>query len=143
MIKRKNAIRLVGLIVFALVLSWLSNFLAPTKPKLPGLQDIEAHDYKLVNIETRKFDLNGKLLYALNAKTLMHYPQKDESLLEKPVLVQHSRQGDIIETSADRAILKDDNKTIEMQDNVITTQKTRGGRILARANSEQLTLQLQ
>ena len=143
MIKPKNAYRIIGLVLFALFLSWLTNFLAPTKPGIPGTREPDTHDYSLTNLRTQKFGSNGKLVYRLNAQSLKHFPQDDISLLEKPVLLQYTSKGDIVETTADKAVLRDQNKTIEMQKNVVTIQKNRGGKILARANSQQLIVQLQ
>jgi lipopolysaccharide export system protein LptC len=143
MIKPKNAYRIIGLVLFALFLSWLTNFLAPTKPREPGTQELEAYDYSITNLHTQKFGSNGKLIYQLNAQSLKHFPEDDTSLLEKPFLLQYTNKGDIIETTADKAVLRDQNKTIEMQKNVVTVQKTRSGKILARANSQQLIVQLQ
>lgn len=143
MIKPKNAIRITALVLFALFLSWLTNFLAPVKPGKPGVKEEESHDYSLTNLRTEKFGANGKLLYKLDAKNLKHYPKKDISLLDKPVLLQYTKKGDIVETTADKAVLRDNNKIIEMQQNVVTIQKTRGGKVLARANTQQLIIQLQ
>lgn len=143
MIKPKNAFRIIGLVVFALFLSWLTNFLAPVKPKKPGIMEQDSHDYSLTNLHTEKFGLNGKLVYKLMARNLRHFPKKDISLLEKPVLVQYTDKGDIVETTAQNAVLRDKNKTIVMQGNVLTVQKTRRGKVLARAKSNQLIVQLQ
>jgi len=143
MIKPKNAYRIIGLVFFALFLSWLTNFLAPTKPGKPGIQEVDEHDYSLTNLRTQKFGSNGKLMYRLDAQSLKHFPRDDISLLEKPILLQYTNKGDVVETTADKAVLRDQNKTIEMQKNVVTVQKTRSGKILARANSQQLIVQLQ
>jgi len=143
MIKPKNAYRIIGLVLFALLLSWLTNFLAPTKPGKPGIPEVDEHDYSITDLSTEKFGSNGKLIYRLNAQSLKHFPKDDISFLEKPVLLQYSNNGDIIETTADKAELRDQNKTIEMQKNVVTVQKTRAGKILARANTQQLIVQLQ
>jgi lipopolysaccharide export system protein LptC len=143
MIKPKNAYRIIGLVLFALFLSWLTNFLAPAKPREPGTQELEAYDYSITNLHTQKFGSNGKLIYRLNAQSLRHFPEDDTSLLEKPFLLQYSNKGDIVETTADQAVLRDQNKTIEMRKNVVTVQKTRSGKVLARANSQQLIVQLQ
>ena len=143
MIKPKNAFRIIGLVVFALFLSWLTNFLAPAKPKKPGIPEQDSHDYSLTNLRTEKFGLNGKLVYRLKARNLKHFPEKDISLLEQPVLVQYTNTGDIVETTSDNAVLRDNNKTIVMRGNVLTVQKTRSGKVLARAKSKQLIVQLQ
>jgi LPS export ABC transporter protein LptC len=143
MIKPKNAYRIIGLVLFALFLSWLTNFLMPVKPKKPGLPEEDSHDYSLTNLRTQKFGTNGRLMYKLDAKSLKHFPKKDISLLEKPVLLQYTNKGDIVETTADKAILRDNNKIIEMQKNVLTVQKSRSGKVLARASSQQLIVQLQ
>jgi len=143
MIKPKNAFRIVGLVLFALFLSWLTNFLTPVKPKKAGVPEEDSHDYSLTNLRTQKFGPDGRLIYKLDAKSLRHFPKQDISLLEKPVLLQYTSKGDIVETTADKAVLRDNNKTIEMQKNVLTIQKTRSGKVLARANSQQLIVQLQ
>jgi len=143
MVKPKNVYRIVGLVLFALFLSWLTSFLAPKKPVPKDMQTADRHDYSLTSLHTEKFGSTGKIVYTLMAKSLKHYPGKNASLLTKPVLLQYTKQGDIVETSADNATLQDNNKSIEMQDNVVTTQRTRKGKVLARATSQQLVVQLQ
>ena len=143
MIKPKNAYRITGLVLFALFLSWLINFLMPVKMKTPDIQAQDSHDYRLTNLSTKKFGVNGKLKYKLDAESLKHFPGKKISLLQKPVLLQYTSGGDIVETKADHAILQDNNTSIEMRDNVATIQKTRKGKVLARARSQQLVVKLQ
>lgn len=143
MINRKRTVRLLALIVFALTLSWLTDFLAPRAPRPKDPKALPEHDYRLENIDTRKFRKNGKLQFRLKAHTMTHYPEQNSSLLTRPVLVQYAVDGTIVETRADEADLGDENRTITMRGNVITLQRDRAGKLLARANAGTLTLQLQ
>lgn len=143
MINRKRTVLLLGLVAFAVTLSWLSAFLEPRKPGLKTTIARPESDYRVAGLDTSKFRKDGTLQFRLKAKTLIHYPNRRHSRLEQPLLLQYSDDGNIIETRANHALLADANKTIEMRDEVVTTQRNRHGKLLAQAKTSQLTLRLQ
>jgi len=143
MINRRSALRILWLMVFAIALSSLVNFL---EPRRPGLRDTGAraeHDYRITGLDTRKFAVDGRLHYHLQAHTMTHLPARNLSLLERPHLWQYDTNGNSIETTADQANLSDDRGRIEMRGNVITRQRDRTGKLLAQAETGTLTLKLQ
>lgn len=143
MINRKSATRTLWLIVFAIAVSSLINFL---QPRRPGLRDTAAraeHDYRITGLDTRKFAANGKLRYRLQARTMTHFPARKSSSLAQPRLWQYDANGNTVETTADQASLSDDRDRIEMRGNVVTRQRDNKGRLLAQAETGKLTLQLQ
>lgn len=143
MINRKSATRTLWLIVFAIAVSSLINFL---QPRRPGLRDTAAraeHDYRITGLDTRKFTANGKLHYRLQARTMTHLPARKSSLLVQPRLWQYDANGNTVETTADQASLSDDRDRIEMRGNVVTRQRDNRGKLLAQAETGKLTLQLQ
>lgn len=143
MINRKRTFLLLGLVAFAVLLSWLSAFLEPRKPGLKTAIARPESDYRVASLDTSKFRKDGELHFRLRAKTLTHFPGRGHSRLEQPLLLQYGDNGNIIETRANHALLADTNKTIEMRDEVVTTQHDKHGKLLAQAKTSQLTLRLQ
>jgi len=143
MINRKSATRTLWLIVFAIAVSSLINFLQPRRPGLRDTTVRAEHDYRITGLDTRKFAADGKLHYRLQARTMTHLPARESSLLVQPRLWQYDANGNTVETTADQASLSDDRERIEMRGNVVTRQRDREGKLLAQVETGKLTLQLQ
>ncbi len=143
MINRKRTIRFLSLIIFASGLWWLSEFLSPPTVQLPAEVTKQSYDFRLTNPDTNQFDNTGRLMYALKASTLTHFPGKKVSHLRQPVLIQFAADGRTVETRSDTAVLNDNSEIIVMNGNVVTIQKDTSGNIQTRANTNQLTIKLQ
>lgn len=143
MINRKRTLRILWLIIFAIALSSLMNFLEPRAPDDKTAFATGGHDYRVTGVKTTKFNASGKIQYRLQAKAMTHFPDKKSSVLIEPVLQQYNADGSSLETRADEASLADDRKIILMRKNVVTRQVNRSGHLVAQARTNQLSLQLQ
>jgi lipopolysaccharide export system protein LptC len=93
--RRRNIVLLIGfgavlVLAFYTTLYWHNN---PPLSLLGEQRDKDRIDLFAEQIHGIKFDSDGKLVETLWAQRLDHYPERNESILAKPVLEAKSNDG--------------------------------------------------
>ena len=140
MINRSRMLQLMGLMLFAITLFWLSEMLTIPKPAVVDDTSTPTHDYIIGNMESHILDKNGKPKFVLSATHLTHYPKQKHSQLQRPVLLQFNANGSTTRTTAMRGLLPDDGKRIIMTGDVRIKRPGSNRQSLVQAKTERLEI---
>lgn len=80
-------------------------------------------DYYTVNSTFREYNEAGVLSRSLTTDRLLHYPDTEETTLEKPVIITYDEQGKALwQAKADTGLLEGDGSRFQLNQNVIVWQ---------------------
>ncbi len=82
----------------------------------------EDADYFLVNANIRQYNETGHLEYTLESSSITHYPHNDNTLLQKPVVNNYGKPGEVFNSVSQSGKLLPGGNDLELWDNVIITQ---------------------
>ncbi|MGO2354525.1 MAG: LPS export ABC transporter periplasmic protein LptC [Marinomonas foliarum] len=120
LLKTKNTLILVVIIMLAIAISWYSTE--------PGKNLVEADalrgspDYFVTEVQIKEFDKSGTLIESMNAKQTFHYDLQDKTFLEQPSVARYSESGQW-NAKADKGVIEDGSNDILLTDNVRATKK--------------------
>lgn len=80
-------------------------------------------DFIVENFTARNMDKNGKPASTLTAKRMKHYPDTEQSELEKPFLVQLNDNGPPVHISADRGLIAGTGDEVRLYGNVVVERQ--------------------
>lgn len=108
---------LVLALMLALVTFWINQTVLEQGPKLDGSNRHDP-DYMLGNFVTTQTDAQGKLRYVLAAAEMMHYPDDDSTVLQRPRFTQYAVNKPYTQIQGLRGYVSSDGEEVEFVDNV-------------------------
>jgi lipopolysaccharide export system protein LptC len=108
---------LVLAILLALVTFWINLTVEEQGPKIDGSNRHDP-DYTMNNFVTTQTEPSGKLSYVLAATEMVHYPDDDSTVLQRPRFTQFATNKPYTQIEALRGYVSSNGEEIELVDNV-------------------------
>jgi lipopolysaccharide export system protein LptC len=108
---------LVLAILLALVTFWINLTVEEQGPKIDGSNRHDP-DYTMNNFVTTQTERSGKLSYVLAAAEMVHYPDDDSTVLQRPRYTQFATNKPYTQIEALRGYVSSNGEEIELVDNV-------------------------
>jgi lipopolysaccharide export system protein LptC len=103
--------------LLALVTFWINLTVEEQGPKIDGSNRHDP-DYTMNNFVTTQTELSGKLSYVLAAAEMLHYPDDDSTVLQRPRFTHFSTNKPYTQIEALRGYVSSNGEEIELVDNV-------------------------
>lgn len=104
-------------ILLALLTFWISETVELQGPKIDGSNRHDP-DYTMRNFVTTQTDAAGRLRYVLAATEMLHYPDDDSTVLQRPRFTQFSLNKPYTQIEGLRGYISSDGNEVELLDNV-------------------------
>lgn len=108
---------LILAIALAIITFWINLTVEQQGPKIDGSNRHDP-DYTMSNFVTTQTDVTGKLRYVLAAAEMVHYPDDDSTVLQRPRFTQYTTDKPYTQIEGLRAYVSSDGEEIELVDNV-------------------------
>jgi lipopolysaccharide export system protein LptC len=108
---------LVLAIALAIITFWINLTVEQQGPKIDGSNRHDP-DYTMNNFITTQTDVTGKLRYVLAAAEMVHYPDDDSTVLQRPRFTQYTADKPYTQIEGLRAYVSSNGEEIELVDNV-------------------------
>ncbi len=129
---------IISLLFFTGLFWWLPNKLIEPAMQMTGAERTDP-DYFIENFTVTAMDERGEPRYKLSARRLTHYPNDQQTRLDRPRLMQFDEET---VTTADRGFISGDGKTLLMKGNVHVTRAQVGGDAGAEITTNELNVLL-
>jgi lipopolysaccharide export system protein LptC len=103
--------------LLALITFWVSQTVEQEGNKIDGSNRHDP-DYIMNNFVTTQTDIAGKLRYVLAATEMMHYPDDDSTVLQRPRFTQYTTNKPYTQIEGLRGYVSSNGEEIELVDNV-------------------------
>ena len=108
---------LVLALLLALLTFWINQTVENQGPKIDGSSRHDP-DYTMNNFVTTQTDETGKLRYVLAATEMLHYPDDDSTVLQRPRFTQYTTNKPYTQIEGLRGYVSSDGEEVELVDNV-------------------------
>jgi lipopolysaccharide export system protein LptC len=108
---------LILAIALAIITFWINLTVEQQGPKIDGSNRHDP-DYTMNNFVTTQTDVTGKLRYVLAAAEMVHYPDDDSTVLQRPRFTQYTTDKPYTQIEGLRAYVSSNGEEIELVDNV-------------------------
>ncbi len=108
---------LVLAFMLALITFWINQTVLEQGPSIDGSNRHDP-DYKLKKFVTTQTDALGKIRYVLAAAEMQHFPDNDNTVLQRPRFTQFAVDKPYTQIYGERGYLAGDGKSVEFVDNV-------------------------
>jgi lipopolysaccharide export system protein LptC len=108
---------LVLAIALAVITFWINLTVEQQGPKIDGSNRHDP-DYKMNNFVNTQTDATGKLRYVLAAAEMVHYPDDDSTVLQRPRFTQFTANKPYTQIEGLRAYISSNGEEVELVDNV-------------------------
>lgn len=130
---------LVLAILLALVTFWINLTVEEQGPKIDGSNRHDP-DYTMSNFVTTQTDTTGKLRYVLAAAEMLHYPDDDSTVLQRPRYTQFTINKPYTQIEALRGYVSSNGEEIELVDNVKVVRQAFEGKGEMQVLTEKLVI---
>jgi lipopolysaccharide export system protein LptC len=130
---------LVLAILLALVTFWINLTVEEQGPKIDGSNRHDP-DYTMSNFVTTQTDVTGKLRYVLAAAEMLHYPDDDSTVLQRPRYTQFTINKPYTQIEALRGYVSSNGEEIELVDNVKVVRQAFEGKGEMQVLTEKLVI---
>lgn len=104
-------------VMLALLTFWISQTVEQQGPKLDGSNRHDP-DYTMRNFVTTQTDALGQLRYILAATEMLHYPDDDSTVLQRPRFTQYTVNKPYTQIEGLRGYISSNGEEVELVDNV-------------------------
>ncbi len=104
-------------ILLALITFWINLAVEQQGPKIDGSNRHDP-DYTMNNFVNTQTDETGKLRYVLAATEMVHYPDDDSTVLQRPRFTQYTTNKPYTQIEALRGYVSSNGEEVELVDNV-------------------------
>ena len=108
---------LVLAILLAILTFWINQTVQQQGPKIDGSNRHDP-DYTMQNFVSTQTDAAGKLRYVLAAAEMLHYPDDDSTVLQRPRFTQFTADKPYTRIEGLRGYVSSNGEEIELVDNV-------------------------
>ncbi len=130
---------LVLAILLAVVTFWINLTVEQQGPKIDGSNRHDP-DYTMSNFVTTQTDTTGKLRYVLAAAEMLHYPDDDSTVLQRPRYTQFTINKPYTQIEALRGYVSSNGEEIELVDNVKVVRQAFEGKGEMQVLTEKLVI---
>lgn len=130
---------LVLAILLAVVTFWINLTVEEQGPKIDGSNRHDP-DYTMSNFVTTQTDTTGKLRYVLAAAEMLHYPDDDSTVLQRPRYTQFTINKPYTQIEALRGYVSSNGEEIELVDNVKVVRQAFEGKGEMQVLTEKLVI---
>ena len=130
---------LVLAILLAIITFWINLTVEQQGPKIDGSNRHDP-DYTMNNFVNTQTDATGKLRYVLAAAEMVHYPDDDSTVLQRPRFTQYTANKPYTQIEGLRAYVSSDGEEIELVDNVKVVRQAFEGKGEMQVLTEKLTI---
>jgi lipopolysaccharide export system protein LptC len=103
--------------LLALITFWINLTVEQQGPKIDGSNRHDP-DYTMNNFVTTQTDVTGKLRYVLAASEMVHYPDDDSTVLQRPRFTQYTVNKPYTQIEGLRGYVSSNGEEVELVDNV-------------------------
>ena len=140
MLRRTNLFFPLVLAIFLAVITfWINLTVEEQGPKIDGSNRHDP-DYTMSNFVTTQTDTTGKLRYVLAAADMLHYPDDDSTVLQRPRYTQFTINKPYTQIEALRGYVSSNGEEIELVDNVKVVRQAFEGKGEMQVLTEKLVI---
>jgi lipopolysaccharide export system protein LptC len=130
---------LVLAILLALITFWINLTVEQQGPKIDGSNRHDP-DYTMNNFVNTQTDVAGKLRYVLSAAEMVHYPDDDSTVLQRPRFTQYTTNKPYTQIEGLRGYVSSNGEEIELVDNVKIVRQAFAGKGELQVSTEKLII---
>ena len=130
---------LVLALLLALITFWINLTVEQQGPKIDG-SDRHDPDYTMNNFVNTQTDASGKLRYVLAATEMVHYPDDDSTVLQRPRFTQYTIDKPYTQIEGLRGYVSSNGEQVELVDNVKVTRQAFDGKGEMQISTEKLVI---
>ena len=123
----------------AVITFWINLTVEQQGPKIDGSNRHDP-DYTMNNFVTTQTDTTGKLRYVLAAAEMLHYPDDDGTVLQRPRYTQYAVNKPYTQIEALRGYVSSNGEEVELVDNVKVVRQAFGGKGEMQVLTEKLVI---
>ena len=118
---------LVLALLLAVITFWINLTVEQQGSKIDG-GDRHDPDYIMNNFVNSQTDVTGKLRYVLAAAEMVHYPDDDSTVLQRPRFTQYTTDKPYTQIEGLRGYISSDGEQVELVDNVKVRRQALDGK---------------
>lgn len=126
-------------IMLALLTFWINQTVEQQGPKIDGSNRHDP-DYTMHNFVTTQTDATGRLSYVLAATEMLHYPDDDSTVLQRPRFTQYTVDKPYTQIEALRGYISSNGEEVELVDNVKVVRQAFEGKGQMQVLTERLLI---
>ena len=130
---------LILALLLAVITFWINLTVEQQGPKIDG-SDRHDPDYTMNNFVNSQTDLTGKLRFVLAAAEMVHYPDDDSTVLQRPRFTQYTVDKPYTRIEGLRGYVSSNGEQVTLVDNVKVTRQAFDGKGEMQISTEKLVI---
>lgn len=126
-------------LLLAIITFWINLTVEQQGPKIDG-SDRHDPDYIMSNFVNTQTDTTGKLRYVLAAAEMVHYPDDDSTVLQRPRFTQYTVDKPYTRMEGLRGYVSSNGEQVTLVDNVKVTRQAFDGKGEMQIATEKLVI---
>ena len=126
-------------LLLAVITFWINLTVEQQGPKIDG-SDRHDPDYTMNNFVNSQTDLTGKLRFVLAAAEMVHYPDDDSTVLQRPRFTQYTVDKPYTRIEGLRGYVSSNGEQVTLVDNVKVTRQAFDGKGEMQISTEKLVI---